>query len=308
MRGRLFTCDGRAYDMPTLLRYELTYTGSVPCDSFSVRCVYSTSMAEILPKVTRFAAIEEGKTAFFGVVDDYTAAYDDGGLTLELNGRGMAALLLDSESEALFYENASLKEILKNHVLPFGIACAENAAADKRFSHEVTSGTSHFSVLEDCAKKCGVEPRFTKEGKLVLSKGGGRELTLGGSFPLLAALWREKRYGVISEIAIIDRKSGERTDVRNESFLAHGGLCRRVLYATKNSVPVEAGRERIEESKKDSRLLMVTAAGKTDFSPFDTVRVTLPKLGISDEFRVSEVVRRADRSGEVTEVTMRGGM
>lgn len=307
MRGRLFTCDGKVYDMPALMRYALTYTGGVPCDSFFVRCAYSAPMAEILPRVTRFAALENGKTEFFGVVDDYTASCGEGGLTLEVSGRGMAALLIDSESEALCYERASMDEILRNHVSPFGIACTRSEAGKAHFSLAVKSGASHFSVLEESAKKCGAAPYFTKEGKLELRAPRAAAFTLDSSFPLAAALWREKRYGVISEITLIDRESGARTSVRNEDFLARGGLCRRVLYASKSDAnPTETGHEKIESSKEGSRVLMLTTTQRVPFLPRDGVNAALPRLGISGRFRVSELVRRADGSGEITEVTLQG--
>ncbi len=307
LRGRLMTCEGRTYDMPALLRWELTYTGGVPCDSFFARCAYSAQMADILPKVTRFMALEDGETEFFGVVDDYTVSCGTDGLMLEVNGRGMAALLLDNECEAGSYEGATMAEILRRHVLPLGIECTVNEAGKDCFSCLVASGDSCFSVLEESAKKCGVRPYFTKEGKLELRRSRAAVHTLDGSFPLLAALWREKRYGVISEITLIDRSSGARTSVKNEGFLARGGLCRRVLYAAKNdSAPIETSREKIAASCEDSRALTVTAAGKLAFLPQETVRVALSALGIAGDFRVRELVRCADGSGEITEVTLWG--
>ena len=58
MKGYITTCDGVQYELPTLLRWEFSYTGSVPCDSFSLRCPYDPAMAETL-RVTiagRFSA------------------------------------------------------------------------------------------------------------------------------------------------------------------------------------------------------------------------------------------------------------
>ena len=39
MRGRIITSSHRVYDLPVLLRWNMTYTGSVPCDSYTVTCV-----------------------------------------------------------------------------------------------------------------------------------------------------------------------------------------------------------------------------------------------------------------------------
>ena len=48
MKGYLTTCDGAQFELPTLLKWEFSYTGSVPCDSFTLRCAYEPAMAEVL--------------------------------------------------------------------------------------------------------------------------------------------------------------------------------------------------------------------------------------------------------------------
>ena len=40
MRGRIITSDHRIFELPVLLRWNITYTGGVPCDSYEVTCVY----------------------------------------------------------------------------------------------------------------------------------------------------------------------------------------------------------------------------------------------------------------------------
>ena len=48
MTGQLITSDHKTYTLPSLLRWEIVYTGSVPCDSYSVTFLYDASMAERL--------------------------------------------------------------------------------------------------------------------------------------------------------------------------------------------------------------------------------------------------------------------
>ena len=79
-------------------------------------CLYDGEMAEILPKATRFTAYQDGRTVLRGVVDAYEISLSRQGLVATVEGRGMAALLLDNESEALTYGRAMLSEILENHV------------------------------------------------------------------------------------------------------------------------------------------------------------------------------------------------
>ena len=58
MTGRIFTADHQAYDLPALLEWNVTLTGAVPCDSFSVTFLYQKEMAEPLHLAAGFAAIE----------------------------------------------------------------------------------------------------------------------------------------------------------------------------------------------------------------------------------------------------------
>ena len=53
MKGYLTTCDGAQFELPTLLKWEFSYTGSVPCDSFTLRCAYEPAMAEVLRRAVR---------------------------------------------------------------------------------------------------------------------------------------------------------------------------------------------------------------------------------------------------------------
>ena len=38
MTGRVETADGKVYELPALLEWNVKPTGSVPCDSFTLRC------------------------------------------------------------------------------------------------------------------------------------------------------------------------------------------------------------------------------------------------------------------------------
>ena len=61
MRGRIITSSHRVYDLPVLLRWNMTYTGSVPCDSYTVTCVYDRTMAEPLHLAAGDFLIREGE-------------------------------------------------------------------------------------------------------------------------------------------------------------------------------------------------------------------------------------------------------
>ena len=142
MKGYLTTCDGAQFELPTLLKWEFSYTGSVPCDSFTLRCAYEPAMAETLRRAVRFTAREDGTVEFAGVVDECGVTCDEKGLQLEVSGRGMAALLLDNEAESVSYQWATMEEILKNHVTPYGIVCTGYDAVTAVARYRVANGSS----------------------------------------------------------------------------------------------------------------------------------------------------------------------
>jgi|GEM_PF-216911 len=77
MKGYLTTCDGAQFELPTLLKWEFSYTGSVPCDSFTLRCAYEPAMAETLRRAVRFTAREDG-TVEFAVEGGELAVFSSG--------------------------------------------------------------------------------------------------------------------------------------------------------------------------------------------------------------------------------------
>ena len=295
MKGKIFLTGGGEFTLPPLLSWELTRTGGVPCDSFRVRCCADAQTLARMGGAERFAALDGGETLLAGVVDEWSAAYGADGFTLEVSGRGMAARLLDNECEALCYESATMPQLLRDHAEPYGIACRVNEAAAQPFALVTDAGASRYAALEAGAKMSGVTPYFTRDGALELRRARGVHRGVLPTARLISALRRDRRYGVISRIVLIDRKSGEKTAVQGR-----GGFCERVLYST----DTDAAREKIARSAEDSRLLMLTLAGAFDAEPGDTYFVSLPRLDAQGNYRVSETQRRADSRAEVTELTL----
>ena len=308
MKGYITTCDGVQYELPTLLRWEFSYTGSVPCDSFSLRCPYDPAMAETLRRAVRFRAREDGATEFAGVIDETNVTCDEKGMQLELSGRGLAALLLDNEAEAVSYQRATMEEILKNHVTPYGIICL-GCDAVTAASYRVANGSSQWKALNDfAALHGGVEPYFDKTGALELKRTHrGADVTIDAQTPVTALVYCDKRYGVIAEALVVDKRAGARQSVKNADFCARGGTSRRVFY-----VPAKSGAQtmrctgeyQIRKSKEGAETLRVTIAGRFSAAPGDTAVVSGTKLGISGRFRVIECTRRFGESGGASELCL----
>ena len=238
MKGYLTTCDGAQFELPTLLKWEFSYTGSVPCDSFTLKCAYEPAMAEVLRRAVRFTAREDGTVEFAGVVDECGVTCDEKGLQLEASGRGMAALLLDNEAESVSYQWATMEEILKNHVTPYGIVCTGYDAVTAAARYRVANGSSQWKALNDfAALHGGIAPYFDKTGALEVKKNRkAARVSIDAKTPVTALSYCDKRYGVIAEALVVDSKAGVKQSVKNEAFCARGGTSRRVFY-----VPARSG-------------------------------------------------------------------
>lgn len=304
----LTTWDGRSCRLPVLLSWSLTYTGGVPCDSMTASCPYHESMADVLPDATRFTALQDGEIMLRGVIDAYEICLSSQGLLVTLEGRGMAALLMDNESEALTYGTATLADILSNHVKPYGIT-VETGPSLSGDGYSVTSGSSQWKALRGFTHRYGgFEPYFTRDGSLVIGSlwGSGATLAVTGKTPLVSLRHREDRYGVISEMLIQDKVQDISHQIINETFAKKGGSRRHVLYMPRSTADERryTGEYQIAQSALDQ--LEITLELPLPFAAFpgDRVRLELSWLGPEDTYDVVESRCRMDESGERTEIVL----
>lgn len=304
---QLETCDKAVYTLPVLLRWDLEYTGSVPCDSMTATCLYDAGMAEILPKAVRFIACRDGEIMLRGVVDAYEISLSRQGLLAIIEGRGMAALLLDNESEALTYGRALLSEILGNHVSPYGITTdVQRNIYGGRYA--VASGSSQWKAVQGFMHRFGgYDPYFTPEGVLVAAPlwGSGEELTIDDGSPLLSLRKREQRYGVISEVLIQDKVQGVSHRITNAAFIKSGGQRRHVLYMPRSTAEDRryTGEYQIEQSALEQIEIDLELPFSFAAMPGDQVHLALARLELSGQYEVVRSRSRMDGDGERTELT-----
>lgn len=97
MKGYLLDKNGNESALPELLSWDVCHGTGEPCDYFEVKTVYSSAFLPKLAAASRFKGVSEGKTVFYGVVDEYQISIDEKGSTVSINGRSLAALLMDNE-------------------------------------------------------------------------------------------------------------------------------------------------------------------------------------------------------------------
>ncbi len=301
MRGIVVTHGGAAFILPPLLEWEVGLTGSVPCDSFSVSCLYEPEMMEVLSAVNRFHAEVEGERMFSGVVDEFVIAENQYGRSVTIAGRGMAALLVDNECEAVNYESADLREIFRNHAAPYGFACREMDGLTGT-KYRVDSGSSQWKALSRFTEYYGgFAPRVTAKGELILSQAAeGKHLRVDESTPVLALSYGEKRYGVFSEVLVKDKVRGTELLVENEEIKRKGGCCRRVIYMPRKSSYAAmryTGEYQIRKSKEEQLEIELQLPGVFLAEPGDIVELSRKDLGISGCYRVKEAESRCGMGG-----------
>lgn len=304
----LDTYDGESYELPMLLEWDLIYTGSVPCDSISVTCLYDDGMAVVLPKATRFTAAKNKTIMLRGIVDAYEISFSKQGLLVTVEGRGMAALLLDNESEAVTYGMATLSDVLSRHVSPYGISTDTSHGVSGN-EYAVVSGSSQWKALQGFTHRFGgFDPYFDRNGTLVIAPlwGSGETLSVNDDTPLLSLKQREQRYGVISEMLIQDKVQGISHRVMNSSFAERGGQRRHVLYMPRST----AGERRYtgEYQIAQSALEQLEISLELPFSfaafPGDRVALTLKRLGLQGTYEVVESRSHMNADGEKTYLTI----
>ena len=307
MTGSVETAGGAVYVLPEPMEWRMQRTGGVPCDSFRLRCLFRAEMAEVLKDACRFTAEEGGEVLLRGVVDGWSAELSGAGTVLTVEGRGMAALLLDNEAEAVHYQRATLEEILKDHAAVCGVRWETERGGQSLAEYSVASGSSRWRAIEGFARRCGLRPYFTREGVLRLrAEEEEKACRLGALSGVLGAVYRDRRCGVVSEITVVNRSLGLRRKVRNEAFIARGGSCRRMLYVPARSADElrYTGEYQIEKSAEGARELTLTLAGRAEIEPGERVELTLSQLGAAGVFRVSELLHTISVRGETTELTL----
>lgn len=290
------------WTLPDPVAWRLEYTAGVPCDSFWLRCVWDASNTTRPEEWVGFAAEQEGKRVFTGVVDECEVSVTTQGRLLEVSGRGMAALLLDNEALGQDYQTATQEDIVRDHVAPYGISVAGGAKLRAVSQFSVSTGSSEWSVVYDFARYYGgIAPRFDREGRLVLTGWDDKtEWTIDDNTPLISLVRRDRRYGVLSQVLMRDRWSGAVETLTNREFDAVGGQARRVITMPSRSSYKDmrySGQFQLDKSASQWKRMEVTVAQVFRVWPGDLVTVARGGLDWNGRYRAVEVTVGMDTGG-----------
>lgn len=309
LTGYLECWDGTTLRLPAPCAWRFSYGLGDPCDGFSITCLWDGALAQSLPEATRFRAVWNGETVFTGVVDECECAWDGDGSRLTVEGRGMAALLLDNEAAGSDYQVATLEDILRDHVTPYGISVAQADALPAVSGFSIRTGSSEWQVLEQFARYYGgVVPRFDRLGRLVLTAPDETaRYTLTGHTALTALTLREKRYGRYDQVLVRDTAGQKVYTVADPDFSARGGRSRKVLTMP-NKTGYEAMRYsaayQLEQSAREARMLEVSLTGLFPAWPGEGVAVEAAWPGCAGNWRVEEMVCGWDEQGAYSTLSL----
>ncbi|OUN23143.1 hypothetical protein B5G34_03900 [Flavonifractor sp. An82] len=310
MEGTLTCWDGRRITLPQVRGWTFQYGQGIPCDSFTLTCLWEPE-DDMLAQAVTFTATEGGQTVFTGVVDECERGWDEKGGFLTVSGRSMAARLLDNEALGMDYQVATWEDILRDHVTPYGVQAAPGAELSAVPGFSVALGSSEWQVVyEFCRYYGGITPRFDRLGRLVATPWeAGKRLVLGEDAAVIALTLRDQRYGVLSEILVRDRTDGRVQSVQNEDFCSRGGMSRRVLTMPgKSSYQTMrySGEYQLAQSAQELRQLELELPGAFLAWPGDLVEVRLSQPVGRGLWRVAEAVSGMDEKGTYTRLVLGG--
>lgn len=310
MTGAVKTASGAVKPLPEALRWELCRTDGTAADCFQYTCTMSAGLAETLRQAVQFQATEGGKRVFTGLVDEFETSFGSGGVTVTVTGRGMAARLMDNETQGAEFFVIQLADILRRYVTPYGITAvlADKLPVLSYFS--VATGGTCWQALEGfCRHAGGIQPRFLANGTLELRaapKVGRHEIY---SSNVLRASRRFCRYGVISKQTITTVKTGALQTAENRAFQALGGLCQKV--DTRSGDFMHAGfrtaQQRVADAARQMDVVELTQPGSFLAEPRDLVWVSLPQIEVAATYIVQEVRSSCTPDGRLCTLVLRKG-
>ena len=311
MKVFLSDAAGAEWELPPLLRWEVSHALCSPCDALEATVVFRQELLPVLRGAVRVRAEHGEETVFVGTVDEAEVTADARGCLATVRCRGNQALLLDSEAEAADYYRADTDFILNRHARALGVTDIDaRGCAGKRATFSVDSGESHWSVVRRFAEFClGVTPRFSPAGTLILDGAeSGRTLTVDAKTALSAQTFAQERCGVIGSAVVKNRVFRTQVTVTNQSLDEFGGGGRRVINVPRRTsfdAMRHTGAYQIRRSGRDFLRCRLTLPQLFAAFPGDRVLLEETPIGVDGDWYVSASRCFADGTDSGTSLDLR---
>lgn len=309
-----------------------------PADAFELEL--HTKNATRLPEVVKEGApcslILDGDRVLTGQIDEFEHDISRRGISMRINGRDLAAPLVDCSSPFVSMREATLAQILDQVVKPLGAYKVEIRAdqAKTRRRVQIEPGQTAWEALLQVAEANGLWPWVEPDGRLII---GGPDYTTP---PVGALVMREdgvgnnverlavrrsiaNRYSQITVLGqhgqyandgLDTKRSHLRSQVQDET-LARRGIFRPKVVVDSSSESQDMATTRARKLLADSRLegfeiRAVVKGHRADngqvWTPGQRVYVRSEPHGLNDiYFLMSRTLRLARGEGAITELRLR---
>jgi hypothetical protein len=163
-------------------------------------------------------------------------------------------------------------------------------------------------VYEFARYYAGVTPRFDREGHLCLGDWtDGAPAAVEDLGPVTEVVFREDRYGVLSQVTVKDATGWTSQTETNQDFIDRGGRCSRVIQMPKTT-GYQARRYnaqfQLARSAAEEKQIQVTVAASFAAWPGDLVSLTQMGEGLNGTYRVQETAVCLDQGGCATTLVL----
>ena len=268
MRAALITAGGRraeaaAYD------WTVTMTSGVPCDGFSLKLPAVKGITDVCRVELRD---DSGALILTGIVDRTRVSPAEG--IARVDGRGMAALLLDTEAVPVRYDRVSWTALEKRLLAPLGLRARGGEGLPEKLDFTIEAGISHFTAVTRFLEgRADRYPRFTPSGELNLSAAAPPKNPVRLDLPVTETLRRGGRTGTA---LIRDRDSAKTLTLENPERAALSLHGRAVFTAAgvKGFSDMQSSARRLMARGDDgAHTLEFTLPGQSSLRPCDYVMV-----------------------------------
>lgn len=303
MKFEGITAQGTVYSLGVPLSVHISRGAGAPADELVGEFPWSA-----LPPLYRLRVLDGDRLVFFGPVDVLQEKISPKGAFLRVEGRSLAALLLDNEALPQTYYSPPFSAVFARHAAPYGfMRYRVPGGAEKIGEFTVTKGMSEWQVLESfCRRAWSTSPALQTGGELTV--GGAEEsgiLWFGDSVRGLTylSLTRTCReYERISELLARSVRDGRYTvSLTNEQALRDGIRRRRCLSAS----PAAGARQVLANARQKSLEYTLVLPGWPDVQPGRNAEIGDRLLGRAAGLRVWSVEYGLDAGGMLCTVALR---
>ncbi len=298
---------GQQLPLSPMVELEYTDTWGVCAQILTARFLWEKT----LPELVYLNAFWEGELVFSGIVDQQELLLQQGTRFLEVQARGMGALLLDNEALPQTYVNVTLSQIYARHIQPYGFGDIQCGRDPLLSYYTVPKGASEWEVLETfCLRTMGVVPRVDALGQLWVGQAETPQVFFlsnrGSGIPYLQLRDTTKQREVLSQVVVRDSQYVYGTAVDNPwgSTLPR----RRYLIPASEWANYPSGNAllKLREAMAAKWSLAVTVPQLLPAAPGDLVTLEDDVLPVSRQF-VRQVRHTMGSAGALTHLTLGDG-